>query len=100
MAKTQPRPQGFSLKKKVGENNGFLAGVSLSLSSRAPILSRLNPPFPSFSTPATQAKSQILAGKSQSFNEGEKTWPSKDPACNLQNLLDDSFFRDRVHQIH
>jgi len=45
-------------------------------------------------------KSQILAGKSQSLNEGEKTWPSKVPACNLQNLLDDSFFRDRVHQIH
>ena len=77
-----------------------MAGVSLPLSSRAPILSRLNPPFPSFSTPATQAKSQILAGKSQSLNEGEKTWPSKDPACNLQNLLDHSFFRDRVHQIH
>jgi len=46
------------------------------------------------------SKSQILAEKSQSLNEGEKTWPSKDPACNLQNLLDDSFFRDRVHQIH
>ena len=57
-------------------------------------------PFPSFSTPAAQAQSQILAGKSQSLNEGEKTWLSKVPACNLQNLLDDSFFRDRVHQIH
>ena len=45
------------------------------------------------------SKSQILAEKDQSLNEGEKTWPSKDPACNLQNLLDDSFFRDHVHQI-
>ena len=45
------------------------------------------------------SKSQILAEKYQSLNEGEKTWPSKDPACNLQNLLDDSFFRDHVHQI-
>ena len=45
------------------------------------------------------SKSKILAEKSQSLNEDEKTWPSKDPACNLQNLLDDSFFRDRAHQI-
>ena len=50
--------------------------------------------------PASQSlfifpKSQILARKSQS--KGEKTLPSEDPACNLQDFLDDSFFRARVH---
>ena len=33
----------YIISRRDGENNGFLAGVSLPLSSRAPILSRLKP---------------------------------------------------------
>ena len=52
---------------------------------------------PASQSPFIFPKSQILARKSQSLNKGEKTLPSEDPACNLQDFLDDSFFRARVH---